>query len=1220
MFAHHNSHGYHPSPLQPLFTNSEYGVGNISNSYPHSFPQQSLQTLTNQTHTTLFNHTSQQLDHYQQQQASSQAETNNPETDKKHYISAGTVPYDLSNGFTYNGGNTSFQILVIPKGTLLFSGYKQRNDDTKKALNDFMNIYLRGTRGIQKDKDQMCSSAPLNSYWNEIFFHPCPFFANGVAGYDFNAQGVWAVKSDIKLAILFGNLMDPAVNGLERSNFRNAWGKEINDFVVNSCNNFIDSNGNSYPWKKPSWENGTNDFDPCLYPPWMYDNEINGFITVAGADSLVIQRNNGHIDQKAGMRNIRTSNLHAWGTESNNNERFIKYLNQFTAVIKKSDSGPNNKYMYGIPEIVLFCGSYKFIKSVNHSSPVPRFRIITKYNPQTNRNVTVWQDMNQLMSISESEKLNQSDPLSKFLSTNSDGYPGRCGGDGGISVSQTSQFKKKYTKNNFLPQSKFRLFNDMQAIYPLFSGISNQPTNEGINDEVNAILNKIFYAMRNTGNIKFDNRTGFFIDVDIFKATDSNNYQPIKKGQYSNTIIKDKKKYMKEWISSNMTLKSVKGKNSPATFWLNSIVNKNDNRIIQFKNWVNRNLHPDYVNLHQVEWSKEPNFLNSLEKQLVNMKPYEKLIKNNTTIFITNSTPPSLYKTTKIGSGFFEEINNCLIVEGKYGLKKTSLDYTTNNLQIFRHRKKILLTLFISIHSYLLWGGYTGAAYHKMGSLFIWAMSYITSTSASIFSSILSIVFKSLIAIITTSPPVGFIAVGLSCLAIYQNIEKIKKFVTKGVSNSVQILSNVSSGLGNVVNNCIYNLTGYSLLGGVKRKSMKRRNVKKKMKNRILSKVNLKSMNKKIRKSESKMKLSKKLRYGKKYSLKRGAGDLRTPEYLNNTSTVIVKDTDTIENVKAKLEEREEIGAEQERVIFNQENSGSEQLNFNNYVVINYGENNKFANDIILNYIHDNDGSDLGNFTTDSENNDSLSIEEIPGIKKISSNEYQYDTDELSINVKQFENSFELTALYQDVAVDKILKNTIDKYLGLLEKCGESDEELHNIFKQEEAIEYLKNMDIQFYTEDTFKQSISNFDVNDFVELDTKLIGNSIDVESGIEPLVSDNQEKLLADKVGNQLITEYLNNVQNYRDNLIPPDYNTGVSTCNDWGGNPQCLQDSNCFLGLDRIGNKIIGECSHNDKNIGECYYETYEEPPPAEKEKQIKELYTRDYFVREMRMNNM
>jgi len=550
------------------------------------------------------------------------------------FIPVGIPPNNGNGGFNGPGGKANIKYIILPKGTLLFSGYKQRNNDTKSALNDFMNLYLRGMRSLDTTKNQMCSSAPLNAYGNFLFFHPCPFFANGVAGYDFNSQGCWVVKSDIKLVLLYGYEMNPPIHGLERAGFRNSHAQpgEMNDFFSNSCSNMTDSDNNFYPWKTPSFLNGTKDFDPCLFPPWMYDNEVNGYITVAGADATSTQNAVGKCKDEPALINMSRNNLHAWGTNSSSDERFINYLNIFTSVMKKSQpDGTPDKYTYGIPEIVLFSGSFKFIKDKIFEIPRPDMAI-TSYNNK-GRNITTWRDQNVgLINVTSQDKKTPKNRLSTFLSTNSDGVFGACEGNSGIPKGLQTQFNNDF--RNFFEQNKTKLFQDMQIVYPLFSGISNQSTNSGINDEVNQIINKIFHAMRKTNNIKYDNFTGFFVDYEIFMTTNETNYQPIKQGTYSTVLISDRKAYSLKWLSgTRMNLLDNDGNPSPATFWLNSIKNNENAFIINYKSYIH-----SYFSTKSTKFiEKIPDFIESLTKNIENKNIHDFLIKKKKSIIITKS-------------------------------------------------------------------------------------------------------------------------------------------------------------------------------------------------------------------------------------------------------------------------------------------------------------------------------------------------------------------------------------------------------------------------------------------------------------------------------------------------------------------------------------------------------------------------------------------------------
>lgn len=465
------------------------------------------------------------------------------------------------------------QVITIPKGTLLFSGYKQRADNTENAINDFMSFRTEGTFKYDTDNNQMCKYGSFLTYDTNMFFHPCPFFSNNihVLSEDYNAQGCWVLKSDINVAVLFGQETDPPLN-YTRGLFRNVKENEIGDFKVNSCALFTDNAGDFYPWKLPDFLDGEI-YDPCMFTPLIREKKLHGYMSLAALDSFLSLNNSSKVASNyKGYVNIIDSPLNAFGTDTNMDETFVDYLMQFTAVMTTA-----SETIFGIPEIVLFPGSYSTIE--NYSNFRPSVTIATKPYTKTEKKVTtsntatIWQNEKPTVVITEDQVINNPNPTTDYLTKNSDGEIGKCVKNFNLIPDQMNFIRQNGTGYDYyFPSGASDYINDPLVLYPVFCGVSSSNDKNRINSEINVMIDKYFNVLWEENNIKYDNCTGFFVDNDIFMVQheSSNGFQPITKGIDSVELIPNRIEYADKWLHPDrMTFTSLMGEHSPSTFWLN---------------------------------------------------------------------------------------------------------------------------------------------------------------------------------------------------------------------------------------------------------------------------------------------------------------------------------------------------------------------------------------------------------------------------------------------------------------------------------------------------------------------------------------------------------------------------------------------------------------------------------------------------------------------------
>ena len=535
-----------------------------------------------------------------------------------------------------------------------------------------------------------CGMAPQNGYNNQAFFHPTPFFANGVNGYRYNSQGAWVLKSDLRLAILFSNEFNPSAENLPRSLLRNntyaasrrpagsrgppgmihGSGGDTVDFPVNSCGmikpsdddrDYTNSGGHKHYFKKPAFL-GTSDFDTCLSPQWMYDNNISGYITQASADSIGTlsfgylenqggtanwthpvtnqKRRAGYLNKRnrfisttiqGGLQNTR---INAFGYRRNRD--FVDLYKQFSTFDIQSWHG-DGSINCGIPEIVLFSGSWKYIKNqqvtgerhVHRIPQRPRVNIRNIRYRQNNRNINI-------TAIENVDRHNYKSQIrdkatSDFRADNIHDYLSRDSDDNHNCFSFPTIIPKNFESDSSQNTSrsyirfptKARILRDYQSYYPCFVATSSMNpmdrpwcmrdsnnnwyspnngsvSNDGIDEEVNYIINKIFHTLKRDKQLGYDNKTGFFVIKSIYYTADANRHQhqPITKGIYATTIEDEEtdKRNNGPWpMLSNWRNRPFDNRNDYARAWISWIDDHHNPRMNRRDNNNNPTPHSFWV-------------------------------------------------------------------------------------------------------------------------------------------------------------------------------------------------------------------------------------------------------------------------------------------------------------------------------------------------------------------------------------------------------------------------------------------------------------------------------------------------------------------------------------------------------------------------------------------------------------------------------------------------
>jgi hypothetical protein len=1117
---------------------------------------------------------------------------------------------------TVNAGGPSdgqFRVIVIPKGTVLFSSYKSRHDNTKHAFNDFMEAYLRNRRNPDFAKNQTCSNGLQNQYNNYVFFHPCPFFSNGVNGYNYNAQGWWVVKSDIKVVLLLGYTMSPPNYKMDRSEFRNGQSTRriIGDLNSNSCAHFTNDDG-SYTWRVPgpdtTYSSNNFDFDPCLFPPWMYDNEIQGFISVANMDAFARMSSSLYMDtNREAYTNISEYNLK---TSADKNE-YIDYVNQFTAVSTSGTLTSINEYIFGIPEIVLFVGSFEFIKRESIPSP----NIVKTVAPlKTGTRTTFWKDNTRNSKYTST--IGSKNKLRKFIETNSDGEPGKCNGLQSIVINSSLQtyFNKRLNKfttdaeidNSFMEPSTARIYNDMQVMYPLYTAVTNNysPTspysNAAINTEVNVITNKMFNTMIERNLMKFDNCTGFFIIPDIFFTTDPKNFQPIKKGKYSKHLIRDRDEYSSKWFS---TSRNVYDNPESSPIWLYSKGNASNPCVMHYYTKMRTALNDKYF--RHIKTKDElvkhlTSTLSSIEKPYKHYLPYN---GTSTVIIVQNKTETTILKD------FLHDLKS----EGP----KPAISIKLNK----QHAKIFMAFLAVATTCLILHGLPIAFIFGIISNSLIYGVGSVISILTSLMSGAFQFAISNPASTIMFGGGAGAFLAG-RLIGKSGTIKHIKKITSKTASiltTAGGVVSNVASSVLNFTKNmspttiktALTSATSGLLNSAKSTLFSNNSNIYAEMKQAIKiidDKINKKELaiyfyndsiitttpmfyndfymrmlsSENLIKTHAVQIVEKGIIYNydgddliEAYSKKLNAGLYKeTVRQLLHREYVLTGDFNEIfRNYRLQVECLNDILTLRKlckragllsylykpinnlkTLIAAKYTGGSltattTTTTTQEPITLRLTERSQSTETIYSSEITDAQlfYSDMCIdylFSLNRPSIDDIHIKDVPNVTQISESEYEFRTDDVYIKISILNDNE--ANLEFEINSDNMVDGLLTTIYDLLKTNDKLDEELTATDFTEVKNEIL-NTTVNLTNNYVFDQQ---FNLNNLMNIQNKNIGFMVDTKHGETPMMDDKDDKLLGHKLANSMINSFITSVNSSRLQMTPTSIEAALNSCNEWGG----------------------------------------------------------------------